>query len=102
MPSEKAPEGEPNVTKPLSIEEFKKLKIGDDIWVIHAKIPNMYQKDNVSPMKISNINEDSVQMRQPGKIYPISFDITHFLDEYKVFRNEKDAEKELKRQSELN
>jgi hypothetical protein len=102
MPSEKAPVNNPENIAPLSIEQFKKLKINDSIWVIYVKVPNMHQKNDVSPMTIGNINEDSVQLRQPGKIYPISFNIPDFLNKYKVFRNEKDAEEELKRQGELN
>lgn len=108
MPSDKVPGSEPktpeyNVAKSLSLEEFKKLKVGDNIWVIRNIASwGKNQTDDVSPMIIDILNEDSVQLRQPGKVYPISFLIADFLNHYKVFLKEADGEKELKRQTELN
>lgn len=104
MLSDQFPKNESeNIVESLSLEEFKKLKVGDNIWVIYKTLRhNQNQTNDVSPMKIDILSEDSVQLRQPGKVYPISFLIADFLDKHKVFLEETDAEKELKKQSELN
>lgn len=107
MPSEKAPGGEPNIPKPLSMEEFLKLKMDDAIWVVSKKIfpnelPNitgpltiqgMYKKLLFSLSPTENTVPEATKIKTLRQV---------MFNGGKIFLNKEDAQKELQREAGLN
>lgn len=104
MPSEKGPnKNDENIVKSLSIEEFKKLTEGDTIWVISNPAGNPDLSFSITAMKIHQFyNGDSVKLMTPRLKFPLDFFIADFLNKYKVFTSEQDAQKEQVRMASLN
>ena len=103
MPSDKFPGNESNDTKPLSIEEFQKLKAGDTFWAISNPAGNPDHSMDITPMVIYKFyNLNSVKVSVPKLKFPLDFFTADFLNKYKVFSSEKDAQEELKKQIRLN
>jgi len=108
MPSDRVPNNESNVAKPLSVEDFKKLKIGDKIWFIPRIIDNPY-RGMIGPVSIHKISQPSSKKDSTVELLldsnmalsaPAS--VKDLVYENDIFLSEKDAKEKLKRESELN
>lgn len=107
MPIGQAPGGEPNITKPLSEENFLKLKVGDKFWIIPNEPLPGEMRDVVGPIIIEYtcFKERSVSPYATIKVPKVGLLVSivaKFVQSNKVFLSEQDARKEIKKEARLN
>ena len=108
MAHERAPGNEsPNIPKPLSVEEFKKLKVGQNFYIIHlGNVPvetgphqiisfgGVFGSNDITVVRITKPPGESEES--------LNFSIGDLVKNYKIFLHKEDAETELDRLALLN